>query len=71
MHRELAAMLGKNDFSIGSDKLLQRKSDRDWMFLYLMSFFEVLLAAGLSISPLYLVSLILYLLVTICAISYF
>ena len=44
-------------------KLLQRKSDRDWIFLYLMSFFEILLAAGLSISPLFILSLILYLLV--------
>jgi len=33
-------------------KLLQRKGDRDWFFLYLISFFEVLLAAGLSTSPL-------------------
>ena len=29
-------------------KLLQVKSDRDWVFLYLISFFEVLLSAGLS-----------------------
>ena len=35
-------------------KLFQKKADRDWLFLYLMSFFEVLLAAGMSISPLYL-----------------
>ena len=27
-------------------KLLQRKHDRDWFFLYLISFFEVLLAAS-------------------------
>ena len=31
-------------------KLLQVKSDRDWVFLFLTSFFEVLLAAGLSSS---------------------
>jgi len=42
-------------------KLLQVKSDRDWVFLYLISFFEVLLAAGLSFSPLFLVMLSLYL----------
>lgn len=43
-------------------KLLQRKADRDWFFLYLISFFEVLLAAGLTASPAFLATLILYLL---------
>ena len=43
-------------------KLLQRKADRDWFFLYLISFFEVLLAAGLSVSPAFIVTLTLYLL---------
>ena len=43
-------------------KLLQTKKDRDWVFLYLISFFEILLAAGLSFSPIFLVSLTLYLL---------
>jgi len=43
-------------------KLLQVKKDRDWVFLYLISFFEVLLAAGLSISPVFLASLTCYLL---------
>ncbi len=33
------------------DQTLPGKSDRDWLFLYLISFFEVLLAAGLSVSP--------------------
>lgn len=42
-------------------KLLQVKSDRDWVFLYLISFFEVLLAAGLSLSPIFLASLSIYL----------
>ncbi|HEX7174474.1 MAG TPA: DUF3488 and transglutaminase-like domain-containing protein [Pyrinomonadaceae bacterium] len=42
-------------------KLLQVKSDRDWLFLYLVAFFEVLLAAGLSVSPLFLVALAAYL----------
>ncbi|MDQ3819805.1 MAG: DUF3488 and transglutaminase-like domain-containing protein [Acidobacteriota bacterium] len=41
-------------------KLLQVKSDRDWVFLYLISFFEVLLSAGLSLSPLFLLTLSLY-----------
>jgi len=43
-------------------KLVQVKKDRDWVFLYLISFFEVLLAAGLSFSPIFLGSLTLYLL---------
>ena len=47
-------------------KLLQLKKDRDWVFLYLISFFEVLLAAGLSFSPVFLGTLTLYLL---CAVS--
>src|SRR5712692_3948614 len=47
-------------------KLLQRKGDRDWFFLYLISFFEVLLAAGLTASPAFLATLIFYLL---CALS--
>ncbi|PYS70146.1 MAG: hypothetical protein DMF73_13460, partial [Acidobacteria bacterium] len=47
-------------------KLLQRKADRDWFFLYLISFFEVLLAAGLTASPVFLATLILYL---SCALS--
>lgn len=68
---ELAATLARMILVLAALKLLQRKGDRDWLFLYLMAFFEVLLAAGLSISPLYLASLILYLLVTICAIVTF
>src|SRR5260370_10660859 len=39
-------------------KLLQTKGDRDWFFLYLISFFEVLLAAGLTASPAFLATLI-------------
>ena len=35
---------------------MQQKRDRDWVFLYLISFFEVLLAAGLSFSPVFLVT---------------
>jgi transglutaminase-like putative cysteine protease len=40
--------------------LLQRKSDRDWIFLYIMAFFQVLLAAGLSISALYLAAFVAF-----------
>jgi transglutaminase-like putative cysteine protease len=52
-------------------KLLQVKSDRDWVFLYLISFFEVLLAAGLSFSPVFLASLTLYVLVSLTTIIAF
>ncbi|HUE82021.1 MAG TPA: DUF3488 and transglutaminase-like domain-containing protein [Pyrinomonadaceae bacterium] len=52
-------------------KLLQVKSDRDWVFLYLISFFEVLLAAGLSFSPVFLGTLSLYLLCALSTISAF
>ncbi len=59
--------LGKLILFLCAVKILQNKTDRDWIFIYLIAFFEVLLAAGLSISPLYLGSLILYLLLTVCA----
>lgn len=52
-------------------KLLQVKKDRDWVFLYLISFFEVLLAAGLSFSPIFLVTLSLYLLAALSAVTAF
>lgn len=68
---DITAMLAQMILVLAVIKLLQRKAGRDWLFLYLMSFFEVLLAAGLSISPFYLISLIFYLLVTICAIVTF
>jgi transglutaminase-like putative cysteine protease len=51
---------------LSSVKVLQRKGDRDWFFLYLISFFEVLLAAGLSASPTFMATLMLYLL---CALN--
>jgi protein-glutamine gamma-glutamyltransferase len=41
-------------------KILQQKASRDWLFLYLISFFEVLLAAGLSISPQFLGAFTVY-----------
>ena len=47
---------------LASVKLLQVKKDRDWVFLYLISFFEVLLAASLSFSPIFLGTLTFYLL---------
>jgi len=67
----VAGILARMILSLTAIKLLQKKSDRDWIFLYLMSFFEVLLAAGLSISPLYLLTFIVYLLVMASAIIAF
>ncbi|HZE68763.1 MAG TPA: DUF3488 and transglutaminase-like domain-containing protein [Pyrinomonadaceae bacterium] len=68
---EAAGRLGVNSLAhlivfLSAIKLVQVKSDRDWVFLYLISFFEVLLAAGLSFSPAFLGTLSLYLL---CALS--
>lgn len=68
---DVAGILARMILSLTAIKLLQRKSDRDWIFLYLMAFFEVLLAAGLSISALYLASFLLYLLVMVCAVIAF
>lgn len=67
----IAGILARMILCLAAVKLLQKKSDRDWIFLYLMSFFEVLLAAGLSISPLYLASFLLYILLIMCSIIAF
>ena len=56
---------------LSSVKLLQVKTDRDWLFLYLISFFEVLLAAGLSASPTFLLSLALYVFAALLAVVCF
>lgn len=56
---------------LSSIKLFQVKSDRDWLFLYLISFFEVLLAAGLSASPTFLLTLCLYIFCALLAIVCF
>lgn len=56
----LPALLARMILSLTAIKLLQRKSDRDWIFLYLMSFFQLLLAAGLSISVGYLLAFALF-----------
>jgi protein-glutamine gamma-glutamyltransferase len=68
---QVAGTLGRLIITLTAIKLLQKKSNRDWIFLYLMAFFEVLLAAGLSISATYLASLVLYLLVMVCAVIAF
>ena len=50
----LPSILARLILTLAAIKLLQRKSDRDWIFLYVMAFFQILLAAGLSISAMYL-----------------
>lgn len=56
---------------LSSIKLFQVKADRDWLFLYLLSFFQVLLAAGLSLSPVFLGSLGLYVFCALLAVVCF
>ncbi|MEO6051361.1 MAG: transglutaminaseTgpA domain-containing protein [Pyrinomonadaceae bacterium] len=67
----IAGISARMILSLTAIKLLQKKSDRDWIFLYLMSFFEVLFAAGLSINALYFGSFLAYLLVMVCAVIAF
>ena len=67
----VAGILARMILSLTAIKLLQKKNGRDWIFLYVMAFFQVLLVAGLSISALYLGSFVLFLLVSVCAIITF
>lgn len=52
-------------------KLLQKKSDRDWVFIYIISFFQILLAAGTGVSPLFILGLLIYLLLAFISIILF
>jgi len=56
----LPSILARLILTLSAIKLLQRKSDRDWIFLYVMAFFQVLLAAGLSISALYVAAFVAF-----------
>ncbi|HYE13697.1 MAG TPA: DUF3488 and transglutaminase-like domain-containing protein [Pyrinomonadaceae bacterium] len=57
--------------ALSSIKLLQVKADRDWLFLYLISFFEVLLAAGLGLGPAFLAALALHVFCALLAVVCF
>ncbi len=46
---------------VSAAKLLQNKRDRDWVFLYLVAFFQVLLTAGLTFNATFVASLTLFL----------
>ncbi|MDM7923424.1 MAG: DUF3488 and transglutaminase-like domain-containing protein, partial [Pyrinomonadaceae bacterium] len=67
----LPGILARLILTLSAIKLLQKKSDRDWIFLYVMAFFQVLLAAGLSISALYLASFVAFVLVMVSTIIVF
>jgi transglutaminase-like putative cysteine protease len=67
----LPGILARLILTLTGIKLLQRKGDRDWIFLYVMAFFQVLLAAGLSISPLYFASFVAFVLIMAAAIILF
>ena len=46
---------------VSAIKLLERKVPRDWLWLYLVAFFELLMAAGMTISASFLALLVLFL----------
>jgi transglutaminase-like putative cysteine protease len=46
---------------VSAAKLLQDKRDRDWVFLYLVSFFQMLLSAGLTFNATFVASLAMFL----------
>jgi transglutaminase-like putative cysteine protease len=48
-------------FFASSLKLLRTKTNRDWLWLYIVSFCQVLMAAGMMISTSFLLLLVLYL----------
>lgn len=48
-------------------KLLRRKTTRDWLWLYVVSFCQMIMVAGLMMGPVFLLLLVLYLLVGIPA----
>ncbi len=52
-------------------KLFQVKRDRDWVFLYLLAVFEMLLAAGLTIDALFLLLLTVFTLTGLAALQAF
>jgi protein-glutamine gamma-glutamyltransferase len=46
---------------VSAAKLFQNKRDRDWVFLYLIAFFQMLLAAGLTFNATFVASLVVFL----------
>ena len=64
----IGGILSRLILTLSAIKLLQNKSDRDWVFLYLMAFFEVLLGAGLSVSLSYFAALLAFVLTATTAV---
>jgi hypothetical protein len=56
---------------VSAAKLFQSKRDRDWVFLYLIAFFQMLLAAGLTFNATFVVSLAAFLFFFISALAAF
>src|SRR5215510_4632242 len=46
---------------LSAAKLFQNKRDRDWIFLYLIGFFQMLLVAGLTFNAIFVASLTVFL----------
>jgi protein-glutamine gamma-glutamyltransferase len=56
---------------VSAAKLFQNKRDRDWVFLYLIAFFQMLLAAGLTFNATFVASLGAFLFFFISTLSAF
>jgi protein-glutamine gamma-glutamyltransferase len=56
---------------VSAAKLFARKRDRDWVFLYLIAFFQMLLAAGLTFNATFVASLVMFLFFFISALAAF
>src|SRR5207247_4601696 len=56
---------------VSAGKLFQTKRDRDWVFLYLIEFFQMLLAAGLTFNATFVASLATFLFFFISSLAAF
>lgn len=56
---------------VSAAKLFQNKRDRDWVFLYLIAFFQMLLAAGLTFNATFVASLATFLFFFISSLAAF
>lgn len=56
---------------LSAAKLFQNKRDRDWVFLYLIAFFQMLLASGMTFRPSFVASLAIFLFFFISALAAF
>jgi hypothetical protein len=56
---------------VSAAKLFQAKRDRDWVFLYLIAFFQMLLAAGLTFDAIFVASLTAFLFFFMSALAAF